>query len=148
MYSKGLQRKINLYASWMINRTPTDWTCITEGAMDTIPIWGAGFPSVAQYGSSISAEQVIVLRRLGITRVTLFYDNDAAGFHAVHVAMGTPTEGCLRCAPHLKRPWQKMPVLLRDFMVNVVDYQSKSAKDPGVLSEDEIAAMIESAVRL
>lgn len=65
----------------------------------------------------------MLLRRLGIARITLFYDNDAAG-----------REATLSAIP-----------LLRDFLVYVVRYRKGDPKDPGACSTDRVSELIKSA---
>lgn len=124
MYYKGFPRKASLFASWLVAKSDTDHVAITEGALDAVSVWQAGVPAVAQYGSSLSREQVVLLRRLGITKITLFYDDDKAGREAV---------------------WTAIP-LLRDFLVYVVSYpESDRKQDPGDLSPKQIARLVAQA---
>ena len=123
MYYKGFPRKTSLFASWLVAKTQTDHVVVTEGSLDAVSVWQAGYPAVAQYGSSISSEQAILLRRLGINNVTLFYDDDDAGRDATLSAVRK----------------------LRDFMVKVVKYQEGDAKDPGGMDPATIKARIDSA---
>lgn len=108
MYPKGFHRKTSMFASWLLAKTLTDEVCITEGAVDAMTLWQIGVPTVAQYGSSISREQVLLLRRLGISQITFFYDNDKAGESALEVALP----------------------LTKDFLVKVVKYKKSDPKDP------------------
>lgn len=123
MYYKGFPRKTSMFASWLVAKKGTDHAVITEGSLDAVSVWQAGHPALAQYGSSISREQVVLLRRLGITRVTLFYDNDRAG-----------REANLAAIP-----------LLRDFLVYVVQYSDDDVKDPGGMDNKTIRARIDGA---
>lgn len=145
MYPKGFPRKVSLFGSWLVAKTTTDHCVITEGSADAMAVWGAGIPAVGQYGSSISREQVGVLRRLGITRVTLFYDNDEAGFHANHIALGQPAKGCDKCKVHLKNPRDTMVPLLGDFLVSVVQYKLNDGKDPACLGRRIVNRRIDEA---
>lgn len=124
LYYKGFPRKTSLFASWLVAKSSTDHVAITEGSLDAVAVWQAGVPAVAQYGSSLSREQVVLLRRMGITRVTLFYDHDKAGQEAV---------------------WSAIP-LLRDFLIYVVSYPDTPHKlDPGDLATSQIAKMVARA---
>lgn len=123
LYYKGFPRKTSLFASWLVAKKGADHAVITEGSLDAVSVWQAGFPAVAQYGSSISREQVVLLRRLGISRVTLFYDNDRAGQEANLSAMP----------------------LLRDFLVYVVRYSEGDPKDPGGMDNKTITSRIDGA---
>lgn len=124
LYYKGFPRKTSLFASWLVAKSDTDAVVITEGALDAVAVWQAGIPAVAQYGSALSREQVILLRRLGITKITLFYDNDKAGQEAV---------------------WTAIP-MLRDFLIYVVSYPETGRKqDPGGMTPDQIAKLVAGA---
>ena len=104
-----------------------DHVVITEGPLDAVKVWQAGYDAVAQYGSSLADGQVDVLRGLGVYRVTLFYDNDRAGKMAARQAMD----------------------VLPDFLVATVSYRRLPYKDPGEMPEGVIANVIEDAeVRL
>ena len=100
--------------------------CTDRGSLDAVAVWQAGYPAVAQFGSSISKEQIALLRRLGISRVTLFYDNDKAGQQAT-----------LSAVP-----------MLRDFLVNVVNYNDNDGKDPGSMTIKFIRQKVDSAALL
>lgn len=123
MYPKGFPRKKSLFASWMVSRKQTDTVVITEGSLDAIKVWQAGYPAVAQYGSSLSLEQVVLLRRLGIAKVVLFFDNDKAGHKATETAMP----------------------LLRDFLTYQIRYRRSDFTDPGAMDEETIKARIDAA---
>lgn len=124
LYYKGFPRKTSLFASWLVAKHATDHVVITEGAVDSMSVWDAGIPAVAQYGSSISREQVVLLRRMGIAKVTLFYDNDKAG-----------REATLTAIP-----------LLRDFLVYAVSYPDSAGKiDPGGMPADQIRGYVDRA---
>lgn len=124
LYYKGFPRKKSLFASWLVSRKKgADHVAVTEGPLDAVSVWQAGIPAVAQFGSSMSVEQVSILKRLGVTRVTLFYDNDRAG-----------NEAALLAIP-----------MLRDFLVYCVRYKEEDRKDPGSMSESEIRNKVDAA---
>lgn len=52
---------------------------VTEGQVDALKVWDAGFPAVALCGSSVSVQQVELLRRLAPERIVSMFDNDDAG---------------------------------------------------------------------
>jgi len=145
MYPKHFPRKTTMFGSWLVAKATTDHVVIVEGSADAMAVWGAGVPSMAQYGSSLSREQVVLLRRLGIKRVTLFYDNDEAGLHANHIALATPDKGCDKCRNHLKHPRDTMFPLLNDFLVSVVQYKMNDPKDPGAMGRRIIVRRIDEA---
>lgn len=123
MYPRGFPRKKSLFASWMVAKKQTDTVVITEGSLDAIKVWQAGYPAVGQYGSSLSIEQVVLLRRLGITKAILFFDDDKAGHKATETAIP----------------------LLRDFLTYRIRYQRGDASDPGAMDEATIQACIDDA---
>lgn len=123
MYPKGFPRKKSLFASWMVAKKQTDSVVITEGSLDAIKVWQAGHPAVAQYGSSLAPEQVVLLRRLGIAKVVLFFDDDKAGHKATETAIS----------------------LLRDFLVYRVSYGKRDPSDPGAMNEETINSRIDDA---
>jgi DNA primase len=144
-YPKGFSRSKNLFASWMVEHTDSDLVVITEGAVDCMKVWQAGYPAVAQYGSSIGAEQVRLLRRLGVGQIVLFYDNDTAGRKAAQVAQGLKV--------HKRGRFQRKEYvpeldLRRGFLLREVRYTSKMKSDPGAMNEAQITKAIDSAVRL
>ena len=57
----------------------TEHVVLVEGYWSTIRLHGLGVPVVALMGSSISAEQIVLLREHGIRFVTLLLDGDDAG---------------------------------------------------------------------
>lgn len=121
LYQKGFQRTHNLFGSWMAD---DDMVTITEGPLDAISVWQAGFPAVAQYGSALNERQVAVLHQMGVAEVVLFYDNDLAGRKATEHALP----------------------LLRDFMVYCVDYTVGDPKDPGATSMKRIRKRVNDAI--
>jgi DNA primase len=123
LYYKGFPRKHSLFGSWLVAKKMTDHVVITEGSLDAIAVWQAGHPAVAVFGSSISREQVILLGRLGIQRITLFFDDDRSG-----------REATLQALP-----------MLRDFLVYGVSYADGDAKDPGATSPKRVSELVESA---
>ncbi len=137
-------RSANLFASWLVAQDPRDEVVITEGPIDAMKVWQAGFPAVAQYGSSISFQQVRLLRRLGFNRAVLFYDNDKAGRRAAEGytdPKGKTHPGAIQ--------------MLRGFDLRRVEYKPEwvdedgfRIKDPGGLSMRAIRKGIRSAARV
>ncbi len=123
LYYKGFPRKHSLFGSWLVAQKTTDHVVITEGSLDAVAVWQSGHPAVAVFGSAISREQVILLRRLGIQRVTLFFDDDRAG-----------REATLQALP-----------MLRDFLVYAVRYTDGDAKDPGDMPSKVVAQKVDTA---
>lgn len=114
-YPKGFDRAGSLFGSWKIDGPEV---ALVEGSLDAISCWQAGVPALAQYGSSISRGQIKLLLRLGIRRVVLMYDNDAAGHKAVEVA---------------HEMLDGSGVLIRD-----VQYDDGDPSDPGEMSGEQI----------
>ena len=80
---------------------------------------------MAQFGSALSDEQATLRRRLGIARVTLFYDGDPAGVRATDAAKA----------------------VLRDFEIRVVRYTDADGPrpDPGGMRPEAIRERVEAA---
>ncbi len=57
----------------------TDTLVMVEGAMDVIAVREAGHDAISTYGSKLHPKQIQELRRLGIHKVFVAYDNDRAG---------------------------------------------------------------------
>ena len=123
MYPKGFKRKTSMFAMWLLAKTDTDEVVITEGGVDAMTLWQLGIPAVAQYGSSISYEQVNLLRRLGINKITFFYDNDLAGKKALDIALP----------------------FTREFACKVVRYKKGDPKDPNGFDGTTLKQRVSSA---
>lgn len=88
-YPLKFKRSHHLFGEWRVEADPTaTHVVLTEGSLDAIRVTEAGYNGMAIYGSSISETQVRVLRRLGVLRVTLFFDDDAAGRKARDRCLG------------------------------------------------------------
>jgi DNA primase len=110
-YPYGFSRSRNLFGSWIRPRNRT--AVLTEGPLDTVRIWQAGYFALAIYGSTISENQIHLLHRLGIERILTFYDNDTAGRSAT----------------------EKTKSLIHDLEVIEIKWRWKHfGKDPGSLS--------------
>jgi DNA primase len=81
-FPTGFPRSSSLHGSWLLEENHDGTVVIEEGSTDAMRVDQAGAPSVAQYGSSISAGQRRLLHRLGVRRVIMFYDYDKAGLRA------------------------------------------------------------------
>lgn len=144
-YPKGFSRSQNLFASWLIEQAATDLVVICEGAVDAMKVWQAGFPAVAQYGSSIGPAQVRLLRRLGVGQVVLFFDNDKAGRKAEACAQGAKFH--LRKGRTIKE-YDPALDLRRGFLLSKVRYSRSMPSDPGAMCDDQIVSAIDQAVRI
>lgn len=126
MYPKGFNRKHLLFGSWMVPQSDEDFLVLTEGSLDAVAVWDAGFPAVAQFGSTLAKEQVDLLRKMGVWKIVLFYDHDKAGVKARKQAVE----------------------VLRDFMVYTVRYKKSDGKDPGEMPSALVAERILDARRI
>lgn len=151
-YPKGFKRSQNLFASWLVEQDPdADTVVLVEGSLDAVKVWQAGYPAMAIYGSSLSASQVRVLRRLGVGKVVLMFDDDKAGIKATDSCLGHHTH-----TEHGRKVEEYKPEtdLSREFLVYRTDYGNLGKKsprrpsDPGAMSHDEIDHMLTKARRL
>jgi 5S rRNA maturation endonuclease (ribonuclease M5) len=122
-YSTGLARGRLI---WNIqNAKLHQGIILTEGALDAVAIWQAGFENVgAVLGSAISPDQWRILRNY-FTEITCFFDNDDAGQALTESIIDT----------------------VSDITVNVVTYpdrlvDGRPVKDPGELEVAEIQEML------
>jgi DNA primase len=141
-YPKGFKRSHNLFGSWMVEHHPSDLVVLTEGSVDAMKVWQAGFPGCAVYGSSISPEQIRLLRRLGVGQVVLFFDNDRAGKQATELCQGRKTR--VRKGKKFVR-YDPRTDLRRWFLVSQVDYRSGWPSDPGAMTDDQIRRAVKKA---
>lgn len=151
-YPKGFKRSLHMFASWMVEQDDEAHTvALVEGSVDAIKIWQAGFPAMAIYGSSISASQIRILRRLGVRKVILFFDNDKAGYQAMMCALGVKlhNEKSRKTGKRFET-WEYDPMvdLTRDFLVEAVRYTDDVPDDPGAMTDVQILDMIEGAERI
>lgn len=145
-YPKGFKRSLNLFASWMVEQDVDAHTVVlVEGSVDAMKLWEAGYPAMAVYGSSLSATQVRILRRLGVQKVILFFDNDGPGHKA--------TESCLGYKTHRRgykgrvqtvTEYDPAADLTREFLVYVAEYRPGQF-DPGDMSPSELDEAIANA---
>lgn len=79
-YPKNFPKSSLLYGAHLLEATRE--IALTEGTIDAMKITQAGFPALAQYGSSITTDQVKLLKAMDIKSVILFYDCDPGGVSA------------------------------------------------------------------
>lgn len=98
-FPAGFARNVSLHGSWLVASSrnsgtsdATEQVVLTEGPTDAARTDQAGFPAVAQYGSSISAGQIRLLHRLDVRRLILFYDYDRAGLSATEKGLSLAEE--------------------------------------------------------
>ena len=145
-YAKGFPRRDNLFASWLVMQDESIETLgLVEGSTDSMTCWQAGCPAVGQYGSSITATQIRLLRRLGVQHIVLFFDNDEAGKKAKRYALGMR-----RRKRDGKVVWEYDPTtdLRRDFTVSSVRYRSSWPTDPGAMTGRMIRKAFANAKRV
>jgi 5S rRNA maturation endonuclease (ribonuclease M5) len=123
-YSNGLSRSTIL---WNLNNARSyDSVVLTEGTLDSIYIWQAGWENVcAVFGSTISPAQWNLLRKY-FSEVICFFDNDEPGIKLRDSVIES----------------------VRDISVSFVEYpestEERKIKDPGDLSPEEIRYMLEN----
>jgi 5S rRNA maturation endonuclease (ribonuclease M5) len=123
-YSSGLQRGRTIFnIDHALSHGPE--IILTEGSLDSIYIWQAGFNCVgAVLGSAISPEQWGLLQK-HFTDIVCFFDNDDAGIALTHSVIKNA----------------------QGMGVTVVEYpDDRGVKDPGDLSSEEIRQMIDNRV--
>lgn len=157
IYPKGFDRGGNLFGSWKISASRGDEVALVEGSTDCIALGRFGITAVAQYGSSITARQIRLLKRLGINSIILFYDFDEAGRKAeqqalenlsgffVYKVMWDESKYCWHkklcgCSLHT---WKTINQCKKKLFCQC---GLKHDMDPGKLTEKEIKFMVGSSV--
>ena len=145
-YPKGFHKREHLYGSWLVAEDDSvSSVALTEGAIDAMWLWQCGYPAMAIYGSSISDVQIRLLQRLGIRKVTLFFDNDKAGSRIVRQCCGWKYS-------ELNDTWKKVRDLdiRRKFVVEKVDWTGIPArcKDANDLTPGQVRLLMRSAIAL
>lgn len=153
LYPEGFDRKHSLFGSWRIS---TGRLVLAEGSLDTIKINQAGFPSVAQYGSSIHPYQADLLRKMNVRSIILFYDYDEAGLKALHKSQSMLDDFLLHAVK-----WDTEKYCWHEKLCGCGDHDWKTigqcrhkyacrcgrkhGMDPGELTRAQIKSMIEDA---
>lgn len=88
LYPSGFNRTGSLFGSWAIADGESSSVALVEGSTDVINLDQAEASAVGQYGSSISLNQIRLLRFLNIREVILFHDYDNGGRKATRQAKG------------------------------------------------------------
>jgi DNA primase len=132
-YSTGLSRGELI---WNIqNAKVNDSIILTEGALDSVYVWQAGYENVgAVLGSAISPKQWDQLRKY-FTSIICFFDNDEAG--------EALTESICESVTDLAVFTVEYP----DRMVEYIDdgeKKTRPVKDAGELTAEEIQHMLEN----
>jgi DNA primase len=139
---KGFDKGSNLFGSWFTSQDPSSYVVLTEGPLDAVKVWQAGHPAVAQFGSHMTAEQLKILRRMGVVTVILFYDNDPPGRKMVRSAHGWTTRSINGSDRAVYDPQHD---LRRSFIVKKVDYSGVRAKDPGAMMDSDVNRLVLAA---
>lgn len=139
--SKGFKKSHHLFASWYLEGSPSAYAVLVEGACDAMSGWQAGEPTMAQYGSYLSPEQIRVMRRMGFTTVVLFYDNDEGGDLATSWSLGYEHH---KNGRDLSIQYNPEHDLRKFFLVKRVKWTCKR-KDPGQLSARAIRSYVANA---
>lgn len=145
-YPAGFKKGEHLFGSWLVANDPSALSVtLTEGAIDAMQLWQWGVPAMAIYGSSVTLEQIRQLKRLGLSEVVLFFDNDRAGEDLVRRCRGWKNTGTDR--------WQRVADLdlRRHFNVKTVRWggiSKRVAKDVNDLDLLQARNMLAKAVRL
>jgi DNA primase len=144
-YPKGFKRSRALFASWFLEQSPSSIAVVTEGAVDCMKVWQAGYAAVSVYGSSMSLDQMKLLMRLGITRLVLFYDNDRAGKKALDRTTGWVTRK-VRKQGREQEVREYVPYLdaRTHFICSAAEY-GPGPKDPGAMTTPLIRNAVENA---
>jgi DNA primase len=151
---RNIKKSRHLYGGWLAAKSNSREVVLVEGPLDAVKVWQAGYVGLAICGSSLTEQQVGVLKRLDIDRVTLFFDNDLAGRKAAKTAQGIKTNR--RRGQSLQTYHEELD-LRQWFEVRQVDYKSRSrgrtsqgelADDPGEMTEKGIAKMLRNATLL
>ncbi len=145
-HPKGFKKKQELFASWLADKADTDMLVLTEGPLDAVMVWQAGFVACGQYGAMISHEQVRLIARMGFRRIVLFYDDDLAGHEAVQRSKGWIAH--TGTGRNKKYSYDAALDLRRDFLVSEVHYDPGTTSDPGAMDSTEVASMIVAARRV
>lgn len=135
-YPRGMKKSHHLFGAWQVARARNAKTVVlTEGSIDAMKVWQAGWPGLAILGSEVSEEQIRVLQSLDARRVILFFDNDRAGKECASHALGY---GERRVKGETKKTYSRARDLRRYFSVERATYKRGGPKDPGAMTSAEI----------
>lgn len=133
-YSTGLGRGELIWN--LHNAKQCESVILTEGALDAVYVWQAGFHNVgAVLGSSISPRQWGQLRK-HFTEIICFFDNDEAGVSLTDTIIGSIHD--------LSVSYVTYPDRMVTFMDRDGESRERPIKDPGELHIPEIADMVEN----
>lgn len=128
---KGFDKAHHLFGAWLASEHESSTVVLTEGPLDAVKVWQAGYVGVAQYGSYLTAEHIKTLRRIGTVTVVLMFDNDKGGRTSSAYAKGFVEKD--------KRMVYEPEHDLRNFfVVKQVPWSRYGAKDAGDMADLEI----------
>lgn len=160
IYPRGFDRLGSLFGSWNLRDVSGNAPVVlVEGSTDCIRVCQTGLHAVAQYGSSLSAQQVLILRRSCVREVVLFYDYDAGGLKATKQARSALDGFIIRAVNWDSNVYcwheklcgcaERHQVLDPDFAQCRRKVRCRCGRihepDPGKLSSTEIQDMVSSA---
>jgi len=79
VYSKGFSKSQVLFGENHVVKDSRDYVCLVEGSLDCIWLWQHDTPAVAVLGSSLSGNQIELLKHFRKFEYVLCFDNDEAG---------------------------------------------------------------------
>lgn len=138
-YPFGFTKAKRLYGEHLVAKIKPSTVVLVEGALDCIPLWNVGYPSLAIYGNILSLHHVELLKQLDVTSIILMFDNDTGGRTATDSAKGfiRQNSGTWK--------YKKESDLRKHFILRYVQYPD-GIKDPGELDKETIDLMINNAI--
>lgn len=144
-YPFQFKRRMNLFGAWLVAiDNECDTVILTEGSLDAIKVWQAGYAACAVYGNFLSTAQIRVLRRLGITNVVLMHDNDRGGEDLRDMALGYHNQRNRRNRI-VEQEYVRETDLRYSFHVSEVRWPRTGPKDPAACSDELICHLVDSA---
>lgn len=139
-YPRGMKKSHHLFGAWQVAKAKNAKTVVlTEGSIDAMKVWQAGWPGLAILGSEVSREQIRILQALDVRRVILFFDNDKAGIQCVSRSLGYGTRRVKEGRKWVeKKSYERERDLRRYFSVERATYKRMGPKDPGAMTSAEI----------
>lgn len=136
-YPKGMKKSHHLFGAWAVSKRKNAKTVVlTEGSIDAMMIWQAGFMGMGILGSEVSETQMKIMLDLDVRRVILFFDNDRAGTECTSNALGF-TKRSDGHGGTITR-YDRNSDLRRYFSVEAVNYPKRGPKDPGAMTREQI----------
>lgn len=139
-YPRGMKKSHHLFGAWRVARAKNAKTVVlTEGSIDAMKVWQAGYPGLAILGSEVSVDQIKILQSLDVRRVIMFFDNDKAGRRANSQSLGYGERKVHeRGMTTMKKTYDRERDLRRYFSVERATYNPMGPKDPGAMTSAEI----------